>query len=124
MARFDKLRDRKSKRDSKYGSSRKDSFEDNFEEHFERRKSRSGSGRSSSGRSSNGYRRKIEMTQVTCSACGSKCEVPFKPTSSKPVYCTDCFTKKDKSSSYKSSNKELEAINQKLDKIMVALKIE
>ena len=65
-------------------------------------------------------RRDIEMTKVTCSSCGNKCEVPFKPTSSKPVYCSDCFTKKDKS----SSNRDLDKINKKLDKIMEALEIE
>ena len=65
-------------------------------------------------------RRDIEMTKVTCSACGDKCEVPFKPTSSKPVYCSDCFSNKDKS----SSNRDLDIINEKLDKIMEALEIE
>ena len=75
----------------------------------------SGRGRRDSGRG----RRDVEMTKVTCSSCGSKCEVPFKPTSTKPVYCDDCFSKKDKG----SSSKDLEVINEKLDKIMKALKI-
>ena len=64
------------------------------------------------------------MTKVTCSSCGVECEVPFKPTSTKPVYCKDCFAKKDRVSSDKHSNKDLEIINEKLDKIMKALKIE
>ena len=66
-----------------------------------------------------GDRRDVVKTKVTCSECGCQCEVPFKPTSSKPVYCDDCFAKKDK----KGSN-DLNLINEKLDKIMVALKIE
>lgn len=31
------------------------------------------------------------MYQATCSDCGNDCEVPFKPTGSKPVLCTNCF---------------------------------
>ena len=68
-------------------------------------------------------RRDFEMTEVICSACKSKCEVPFKPTSDKPVYCSDCFGKQDKGGSSQSSGKDLEMINKKLDKIMKALEI-
>src|SRR3989338_7447025 len=32
-----------------------------------------------------------EMFQATCTECGKSCEVPFKPTGSKPVLCRDCF---------------------------------
>ena len=31
---------------------------------------------------------------VNCSDCGRASEVPFKPTSNKPVYCDKCFKKK------------------------------
>ena len=34
-----------------------------------------------------------EMFKTTCSNCGKECEVPFRPTNSKPVYCNDCFPK-------------------------------
>lgn len=34
-----------------------------------------------------------ELFKATCSNCGNMCEVPFKPTGSKPVYCRDCFQK-------------------------------
>jgi len=34
-----------------------------------------------------------EMHKATCSDCGAECEVPFKPTSGKPVRCQDCFRK-------------------------------
>jgi len=34
-----------------------------------------------------------EMFKTVCSNCGKDCEVPFKPTSGKPVYCSDCFEK-------------------------------
>ena len=32
-----------------------------------------------------------EMFTATCSACGKEAQVPFRPTSGKPVYCSDCF---------------------------------
>jgi CxxC-x17-CxxC domain-containing protein len=31
------------------------------------------------------------MHKATCSECGKSCEVPFRPTGDKPVYCNDCF---------------------------------
>ena len=34
-----------------------------------------------------------EMHKTTCSDCGKECEVPFKPTEGRPVYCRDCFQK-------------------------------
>lgn len=36
-----------------------------------------------------------EMFSATCDSCGKSCELPFKPTGSKPVYCSDCFRKQD-----------------------------
>lgn len=32
-----------------------------------------------------------EIFSATCSECGKKCDVPFKPTQDKPVYCSACF---------------------------------
>ena len=32
-----------------------------------------------------------EMFSATCSSCGKEAQVPFRPTSGKPVYCSDCF---------------------------------
>jgi CxxC-x17-CxxC domain-containing protein len=32
-----------------------------------------------------------EMFSATCSNCGRDAQVPFRPTSGKPVYCSDCF---------------------------------
>jgi CxxC-x17-CxxC domain-containing protein len=31
------------------------------------------------------------MHQAVCSDCGNNCEVPFRPSGSKPVFCSDCF---------------------------------
>ncbi|MFW5846850.1 MAG: CxxC-x17-CxxC domain-containing protein [Nanoarchaeota archaeon] len=36
-----------------------------------------------------------EMHKATCADCGKECEVPFKPTSGKPVYCRDCYNNKN-----------------------------
>ena len=40
-----------------------------------------------------GYRERgpREMFEATCSNCGREAQVPFRPTSGKPVYCSDCF---------------------------------
>jgi len=97
-----------------------------FEEYSKNRKfsgrgSSRGSGRDS-GRGfkrSRGSRQNVEMTKVTCSSCKVKCEVPFKPTSSKPIYCDGCFVKKG--SQGKVSKEDLDKINEKLDKIMELL---
>jgi len=32
-----------------------------------------------------------EMHKTTCSECKKECEVPFKPSGDRPVYCKDCF---------------------------------
>ncbi len=32
-----------------------------------------------------------ESTTVTCSDCGTECQVPFVPRTGRPVYCSDCF---------------------------------
>jgi CxxC-x17-CxxC domain-containing protein len=59
----------------------------------------SGSYSSGGGYSSGGYsgggggydRGPREMFTATCSNCGNEARVPFRPTSGKPVYCSDCF---------------------------------
>jgi CxxC-x17-CxxC domain-containing protein len=35
-----------------------------------------------------------EMHKAVCSECKKECEVPFKPTEGKPVYCKECYAKK------------------------------
>ena len=70
--------------------------------------------------------RKYERHTVTCDSCGKRCEVPFKPTSSKPVYCSDCFKKPDRNevAKFQNSSEEFERINMKLDKILKALNMD
>lgn len=114
---FDRSKVRGSKRFDRKDSKRRDgrgrgSFENRSRTKYPERESKHGSRN----------RRDFEMTKVTCSSCGDECEVPFKPTSNKPIYCDNCFKKEDNRSSNKSSN-GLSEINKKLDKIMEALKI-
>jgi len=52
-----------------------------------------GSGTGYGDRAGGGYSRgPREMFTATCSSCGKEASVPFRPTSGKPVYCSDCFT--------------------------------
>ncbi|MEJ2673485.1 MAG: DNA-directed RNA polymerase [Deltaproteobacteria bacterium] len=32
--------------------------------------------------------------KATCAECGKECEVPFKPSGTRPVYCRECFAKR------------------------------
>lgn len=34
-----------------------------------------------------------QMHQATCSECGKDCEIPFRPTGGRPVFCSSCFEK-------------------------------
>src|SRR3990167_5741951 len=38
-----------------------------------------------------GDRGPVEMHDAICDNCGKTCQVPFRPTSGKPVYCSNCF---------------------------------
>jgi CxxC-x17-CxxC domain-containing protein len=35
-----------------------------------------------------------EMHKATRAECKKECEVPFKPSGERPVYCRDCFSKR------------------------------
>lgn len=83
-------------------------------------------GRSSFGGGRGGDR---EMFSAICSNCGKECQVPFKPTNGKPVYCSDCFEKmggrndsrRPERTEFRppdAMNPKLEAIDAKLDKIL------
>ncbi len=55
-----------------------------------RRDNKSGNrnSRRSGGRNSD---RNFSMHKAICAGCGESCEVPFRPTGNKPVYCSECF---------------------------------
>lgn len=86
-----------------------------------------------------------QMHQVICSKCNKECEVPFKPTGSRPVFCKDCFQNNRASGPARFDNnyprrsniedrgnpinrsaqpqckEQFEALNTKLDKILKIL---
>ena len=95
-----------------------------------------------SGNRGGDYRRRDsgsrEMHRAVCDECGNNCEVPFKPTRGKPIYCNNCFKGKDQGSSRsdrsdsrrpsyqdRDNNKQLleqvSMLNTKLDKIVLFL---
>lgn len=41
----------------------------------------------------NNYRERI-LHKAICADCRKECEVPFKPSGGRPVYCKDCFSKR------------------------------
>jgi CxxC-x17-CxxC domain-containing protein len=63
---------------------------------------RSGGGSFGGGNRGGGFRRDNfnsaprEMHKATCAECKKECEVPFKPSQDRPVYCRDCFSKHKK----------------------------
>ncbi len=87
------------------------------------------------------------MYPTTCSKCGKNCEVPFRPNGKKPVFCSSCHnemkesnfstgfggassSRPNRNSSFGGFNRSIshplykeqfEALNIKLDKILLAL---
>lgn len=71
-----------------------------------------------------------QMFEATCDKCHKQCEVPFRPSPDKPVFCNDCFTKEDRidrstnkgnASGSDQYKKQFEMLNAKLDDIMKIL---
>ncbi len=44
-------------------------------------------------RQNNSYRERV-LHKVICAECKKECEVPFRPSGGRPVYCKDCFSKR------------------------------
>lgn len=87
------------------------------------------------------------MHKAICSDCGRECEIPFKPTQGKPVFCSKCFEQKDGggrenrgnrrgqrdrrdrrdgSGAFKNDSnieKKIDILNRKLDKVLKALEV-
>jgi CxxC-x17-CxxC domain-containing protein len=83
-----------------------------------------------------------EMHSAVCDKCGKNCEVPFRPSGDKPIYCSDCFERKNGGSSERSgrrpprgsgfgktdnTNKQLldqvSSLNSKLDRILKVIEL-
>lgn len=78
-----------------------------------------------------------EMHRAICADCGESCEVPFRPSGDKPVYCSNCFKGKDNAPAPRRdfgnkpsfeprrdsnpSKEQFEMLNAKLDRILKAL---
>ena len=46
-----------------------------------------------------------EMYETVCTQCGKNCQVPFRPTGEKPVYCSECFEGKENRNDRFSGNR-------------------
>ena len=69
-----------------------------------------------------------QMHAATCADCGNQCQVPFRPTGDKPIYCSNCFAANKEVGfeprrlpQSKASNDGVDSINKKLDRIIVLL---
>ncbi len=51
-----------------------------------------------------GDRAEVTMHKATCSDCKKMCEVPFRPSGDKPVFCRDCFDAKRDSNDERGGN--------------------
>ncbi len=51
------------------------------------------------GRQGNSPREKT-YTRVICADCNKECEIPFKPSGDRPVYCKECFSKRKKGNAF------------------------
>lgn len=49
-------------------------------------------------------RRERVLHKAVCADCHKDCEVPFKPTGERPVYCKECFSKRKGSHSPKNDH--------------------
>ena len=56
-------------------------------------------------RRSFGDRGAPSMHDAVCDECGKNCQVPFRPSGDKPVYCSDCFERKGGSDSGRSRDR-------------------
>ncbi len=99
------------------------------------RNNRSGGGRFGGGgnfrRRDSGRR---QMHEAVCDKCGRNCEVPFRPSGEKPIYCSNCFEGKDgglkrsersdfgkRDNTSKQLLEQVSSLNEKLDRIIAVI---
>lgn len=56
--------------------------------------------RQGEGRQDNSFRERV-LHKAICADCNKECEVPFKPSQDRPVYCKDCFAKRKGGGTFK-----------------------
>jgi CxxC-x17-CxxC domain-containing protein len=61
------------------------------------------------------------MYKADCAKCGNTCEVPFRPSGDRPVYCRECFGKDGSKGGNDELKAQIEAVNAKLDRILILL---
>lgn len=66
--------------------------------------------RRSESRQDGNYRERA-MYKAVCAQCNKECEVPFKPTGERPVYCKDCFSKRRSASSFNTGSPDRQRDN-------------
>lgn len=57
-------------------------------------------------RGDRGDRERPAMHRAICNECGRPCEVPFRPSGDKPVFCSDCFGRRESSPEHRSERPE------------------
>lgn len=72
-----------------------------------------------------------EMHHAVCDECGNDCEVPFRPSGDKPIYCSNCFSSKGGRNKFSRGQggdnnneqllKQISLLNTKIDKILKVL---
>lgn len=66
-----------------------------------------------------------QMHDAICTKCGKECQVPFKPTPGKQIFCSDCFERSPGGGSKNSGAGELmdqfKILNSKIDKLLKLL---
>jgi len=53
------------------------------------------SDRASSGSSHSGWQTRREMYPAVCAQCGKETQVPFQPRDDRPVYCGECYSRRN-----------------------------
>lgn len=61
------------------------------------------------------------MFDAVCADCGNNCKVPFRPSSDKPVFCSNCFGDKKNAGGNGGGKDQFGELNAKLDKILKLL---
>lgn len=56
-------------------------------------------------RQDSSFRERI-LHKAVCADCGNSCEVPFKPSGNRPVYCKECFGKRKDDKPFRSDREE------------------
>lgn len=85
-------------------------------------------GKFNRGRSGGGFERRsfndrgsrgpAQMHQAVCDNCRKECEVPFRPTSGKPIFCSSCFENNRGSDSRRFEGRHSDRANSLADKQM------